>query len=153
MSDRLTLSEIVRQQLARTRTASSVKITRNAAGKAQFEVHVQVGDQGVDSIVQASLLAQTTFDGLVEKYHGRRDPAEAGDGTAGESEAGVVVAPSAAVEPHPQVPVAASDPKPAKPKREPVVYNGKVGYWTFYGGKRRFIEAKGGKGMRREEAS
>jgi hypothetical protein len=138
MSDRLTLSEIVRQQLARTRTASSVKITRNAAGKAQFEVHVQVGDQGVDSIVEASLLAQTTFDGLVEKYHGRRDPAEAGDGTAGETEAND----TAAVEPHPQVPAAASDPKPAKPKREPVTYNGKVGYWTFYGGKRRFIEAK-----------
>jgi hypothetical protein len=148
MSDRLTLSEIVRQQLARTRTASSVKITRNAAGKAQFEVHVQVGDQGVDDIVQASLLAQTTFDGLVEKYHGRKDPAEAGDGTAGMSDEA-----TATVEPHPQVPVAASDPKPAKPKREPVVYNGKVGYWTFYGGKRRFIEAKGGKGMRREEAS
>lgn len=69
---RLSMSEIVQQLLVanshRGGDHSSVKIARNAKGDVQIEVSVRTGENGVETVDEASSTAQEIFNHLEHVY-------------------------------------------------------------------------------------
>lgn len=69
---RLTLSEIVEQQLAALSRVSgdhsTVKLTRNARGDTQIEVSVRTGEGGLETADQAAAEARRLYDDLATAY-------------------------------------------------------------------------------------
>jgi hypothetical protein len=66
---RLTQSEIIELLLQRgPADHSSVKLTRNAKGDTQIEVHVRTGEPGLESVEQARAKAEEQYDHLRGLY-------------------------------------------------------------------------------------
>lgn len=69
---RLTLSQIVEQQIAALAKVSgdhsTVKLTRNSKGDTQIEVSVRTGESGVETVEEARAKAEQTYDHLREMY-------------------------------------------------------------------------------------
>jgi hypothetical protein len=69
---RMTQGEIIRTLLEKGGTqTSSVQLSRNARGAAQFEVVVRTDpDHGIPTVQDASRIAQEVYDDLAKKYPG-----------------------------------------------------------------------------------